>query len=267
MNAPEKPIQNRIGEVDALAPWFHNLHLPGELQTAPDHEFGDFPNCKWQHIAPHLPLDMRGWHALDIGCNAGFYSFQLAARGAAVTGIDHNEHFLRQARWAARDLDPHGRVRFELRDVYSLLRSDEHYDLVLFLGVLYHLRYPLLALDAIARLQPRLLVVQTLTMPESEIDPDSARPFGFEERHRMCEPGWPRMAFIENSFADDATNWWAPNRACVHALLRDVGFAVVAEPAHEIFICEPRPRRPVPWREAQWNAVRGGHVETAAGET
>lgn len=250
----------RVEDIDALGPWFHNLHLPGNVQTAPAHAYGDFPNCKWQHIAPHLPEDLTGWRALDIGCNAGFYSFQLAERGAEVTAIDHNEHYLAQARWAAQQLDPHGRVQFERRDVYSLLRSSERYDLVLFLGVLYHLRYPLLALDAIGRLRPGLLVLQTLTAPEDDIWPEAGKPFGLEERHRMTAPGWPRMAFIENSFEGDDTNWWAPNRACVHAMLRDVGFEVMAEPAHEIFIAEPRPRRRVPWSDAQWNAVTQQYV-------
>src|SRR4051794_27445843 len=83
-----------------LAPWFHNLHLPDGLQTAPDHPLGDFPSYKWEQIAPHLPDDLDGCRALDIGCNAGFYSFELAKRGAQVLGIDHDPHYLRQAEWA-----------------------------------------------------------------------------------------------------------------------------------------------------------------------
>ena len=59
------------------------------------------PAFKWRGIAPHLPTDLRGWRALDIGCNAGFYSFALADRGADVLGIDSDEHYLAQARWAA----------------------------------------------------------------------------------------------------------------------------------------------------------------------
>ncbi len=260
MSSVSEAPRVRTEEIEALGPWFHNLHLPGNVQTAPGHDYGDFPNCKWQQIAPHLPADLSGWRALDIGCNAGFYSFQLAARGANVTAIDHNDHYLAQARWAAQQLDPHGRVRFERRDVYSLLRTSERYDLVLFLGVLYHLRHPLLALDAIGRIRPNFLVLQTLTTPDDEISVDTSEPFGFDERERMTARGWPRMAFIENSFAGDNTNWWAPNRACVHAMLRDVGFAVTAEPAHEIFVAEPRPRRRVPWSDAQWNAVTQQYV-------
>src|SRR5437764_1834439 len=88
-------------QIEALRPWFHNVHLPDGTQTCPDHWLGDFPRFKWQQIAPHLPADLTGWTALDIGCNAGFYSFELVRRGAAVLGIDSDERYLRQARWTA----------------------------------------------------------------------------------------------------------------------------------------------------------------------
>src|SRR6188472_1512155 len=87
-------------EVDRLGPWFHNLHLPDGTQTRADHPFGDFPAFKWADLGPNLPADLRGWSCLDIGCNAGFYTFELAKRGASVLGIDLDRHYLDQARWA-----------------------------------------------------------------------------------------------------------------------------------------------------------------------
>src|SRR5688500_9756004 len=88
-----------------LAPWFHNLHLPDGSETAPDHPLGDFPMRKWREIERHIPTDLVGWRALDVGCNAGFYSFELARRGARVTAVDSNNHYLAQARWAAREFE------------------------------------------------------------------------------------------------------------------------------------------------------------------
>jgi hypothetical protein len=89
-------------QIEALGPWFHNLHLPGGVQTAPHHFIGgDFPRFKWLEIAPHIPQDLRGWRVLDVGCNAGFYSFELARRGASVLAIDVEDLYLTQARWAA----------------------------------------------------------------------------------------------------------------------------------------------------------------------
>lgn len=229
-------------EIASLAPWFHNLHLPDGRETAPDHPLGDFPSFKWREIAPHVPEDLDGWTALDIGCNAGFYSFQLARRGAHVTGLEPDEHYLAQARWAAERYELADAVDFRRGTVYDLVGTAERWDLVLFMGVLYHLRHPLLALDAVAAATRRLLVLQTLTMPgEERADPPGD--LDIDERDRMLDAGWPVMAFIEHKLADDETNWWAPNGACVEAMARSAGLSVDAHPGHEIWLCSPASRR------------------------
>jgi tRNA (mo5U34)-methyltransferase len=225
-------------EIAGLAPWFHNLHLPGGVQTAPDHPLGDFPAFKWRELAPALPADLTGWRALDIGCNAGFYSFELARRGADVTGVDLDEHYLRQARWAARRLGLDERVQFRRRGVYELAHDDERYDLVLFMGVLYHLRHPLLALDIVAAKARRLLVVQTLTMPGDEaVEPPRDLPI--DDRDALLADGWPKLAFVERRLAGDPTNWWAPTHACVEAMARSAGLEILERPGHEIYVCRP----------------------------
>lgn len=229
-------------EIAALAPWFHNLHLPSGHQTAPDHPLGDFPSFKWKGVADALPNDLTGWRALDIGCNGGFYTFSLAARGAHVLGIDHDEHYLDQARWAADHLDPNNRTSFRQMGVYDVGDLDERFDLVLFLGVLYHLRYPLLALDIVTAKVDRLLLMQTMTMPQLAASVAPPEDLPIDERNRLLEPGWPHMAFVENELAGDATNWWVPNEACVEAMLRSTGMILIDRPAHEFFLCEPRDR-------------------------
>jgi tRNA (mo5U34)-methyltransferase len=228
-------------EIGALAPWFHNLHLPDGRQTAPDHPLGDFPAFVWERIAPDLPGDLSGRRALDIGCNAGFHSFELARRGAEVTALDVDAHYLRQARWGARQFALEERIRFRRAHVYELARDSRTYDVVLFLGVLYHLRYPLLALDLVAERVGELLVLQTLTLPGREVvepPPDLA----FDERWRMREPGWPAAAFVEGKLAGDPTNWWVPNHAAVEAMVRSVGLDVVARPGPELYVCRRGPR-------------------------
>src|SRR5690606_37263911 len=117
----------------------------------PDHWLGDFPAMKWAEIAPHMPEDLTGWSALDIGCNAGFYTFELARRGAEVLGIDVDDRYLNQARWASEQYGVSDRVRFRRMQVYELAKLDEQFDLVWFMGVLYHLRYPMLGLDIVTR--------------------------------------------------------------------------------------------------------------------
>ena len=223
-------------EIAALGPWFHNLHLPEGVETAPSHFLGDFPGYKWQALAPHLPSRLDGWSALDIGCNAGYYSFELARRGARVTGIDVDPHYLRQAEWAAKELGLECEIEFRRMQVYDLAAEDHTYDLVLFMGVFYHLRYPLLALDLVARRTRQLMVFQTLTVPGMEVYPETGdRPIN--DRDALRDPGWPKMAFIEHSFAGDPTNWWVPNHAGVEALVRSSGMSVRAHLGHEIYLC------------------------------
>ncbi len=221
-------------QIRALAPWFHNLHLPDGHQTAPDHPLGDFPAFKWEQITGALPADMTGLRALDIGCNAGFYSVALAQRGAQVLGIDADSHYLRQAQWVREQfrIEP-GQLALAQMQVYDLARCNETFDVVLFLGVLYHLRYPLLALDIVAAKVRDLLVLQTLTMPGNEVV-QAPGDLSLQEREAMLEPGWPKMAFIEHRLAGDPTNWWAPNRACVEAMLRSSGLRPAGSPGHEI---------------------------------
>jgi tRNA (mo5U34)-methyltransferase len=235
------PSPEREAEILALGPWFHNLRLPDGAQTAPGHALGDFPAFKWRELAPHIPADLTGWHALDIGCNAGFYSFELARRGAHVTGIDVEPLFLRQAEWAAREFGLERQVTFRRMQVYDLAHEAEQYDLVLFMGVLYHLRYPMLGLDIVAEKVRRLLVVQTLTAPGTEVFRDTARAREVNDRADLRAPGWPTLAFLEHEFAGDITNWWAPNHAAVEAMLRSTGMRVTSRPGHEMYVCEPDP--------------------------
>ena len=92
--APTPACESQSDEIEQLGPWFHNLHLPDGRQTCPDHWLGDFPSFKWRQLSHHLPADLTGWSCLDIGCNAGFYTFELARRGASVLGIDLDEEYL-----------------------------------------------------------------------------------------------------------------------------------------------------------------------------
>lgn len=230
-------------EIAALGPWFHNLHLPGGIETAPDHPLGDFPRRKWLELAPALPTDLRGADVLDVGCNAGFYSFELADRGARVLAVDSDDHYLRQARWA-RDRHPRGdRVELMKMQVYELPRLIQQFDLVLFMGVFYHLRYPILALDLVADRARDRLVFQSLTMRDQDPRPIS-HPLGLDDMDRLNEAGWPKVAFIEGELAGDPTNWWIPNHACMQTLIRSAGFEVESRPGHELLVC----RRSRSWR-------------------
>jgi tRNA (mo5U34)-methyltransferase len=227
-------------EVEELGPWFHNLHLPDGSQTCPDHWLGDFPRFKWQKLHEFLPQDLRGATVLDIGCNAGFYSIELARRGALVTAIDVDEHYLAQARWACQIFGVSERITFQRAQVYSLSRAERRWDIVLFLGVLYHLRYPMLGLDIVSRCVGKQLIIQSLSTPD-EARVTVPEDLQLSDRAPMSEPGWPKLSFIEHRVAGDQTNWWAPNPQCLEAMLRSTGLRILSQPLEEFYICEPAP--------------------------
>ncbi|MCW2316179.1 tRNA (mo5U34)-methyltransferase [Rhodoblastus acidophilus] len=222
-------------QVAALGPWFHNLDLNG-VMTAPDHFLGDYPCVKWRRFAEALPCDLSGLSVLDIGCNAGFYSLEMKRRGAArVVGIDSDKTYLRQARFAAGvcGLD----IDFRNLSVYDVARLGERFDIVLFMGVLYHLRHPLLALDLIREhVAGDLLVFQCMLRGSMEVEP-VAEDADFFDATPFERPSYPRLHFIEQRYAGDPTNWWTPNRACVEAMLRSSGFAIAGHPEEEVYLC------------------------------
>jgi tRNA (mo5U34)-methyltransferase len=243
-------IEQRIQD---LGEWFHNLTLNG-VQTAPNHFLGDYPEVKWRGFAHAIPGDLTGWSVLDIGCNAGFYSQEMKRRGAAhVLGIDSDPRYLAQARFAASvaGLD----ITFKEMSVYQIPLLEQRFDLVLFLGVFYHLRYPLLALDILrAHAVENLLVFQSMLRGSSEIG-HVAPDYDFNHTQVFDDRSFPRMHFVEHRYAGDPTNWWIPNRAAAEAMLRASGFQITVHPEPEVFICERAesgpPLRPEP-QEVPW---------------
>lgn len=221
--------------VAALGPWFHNLDLMG-VQTAPGHFLGDYPRVKWSRFSAAIPADLSGRSVLDIGCNAGFYSLEMKRRGAKrVLGIDWDEEYLEQARFAAQVTGAD--VEFRKLSVYDVGALGERFDIVLFMGVLYHLRHPLLALDLIHEHVARdMLVFQSMQRGSSDVEQFEDN-YAFWRTDHFDDLSYPKLHFVEHSYADDPTNWWIPNRACVEAMLRSTGFSITAHPEEEVYIC------------------------------
>ncbi len=234
---PPDEIRRRAA---ALGEWFHNIDLGG-VRTAPDHFLGDYPAVKWRSFAHAVPAALTGKSVLDIGCNGGFYSMEMKKRGAArVLGVDWDEDYLAQARFAAEvtGLD----IEFRKLSVYDVGSLGERFDVVLFLGVLYHLRHPLLALDLIhEHVAKDMLLFQSMQRGSKQVlalEDD----YEFKETDLFFETGFPKLHFIERRYSKDWTNWWVPNRACTEAMLRSAGFKIDQQIEEEVYLCRKTKR-------------------------
>jgi tRNA (mo5U34)-methyltransferase len=241
--------------IEELSPWFHNMELDG-IRTAPHHFLGDYPADKFRRLAVELPQDLSGLTVLDIGCNAGFHAIEMKRRGAArVVGIDDDERYLEQARLACEVTG--NEVELRKLSVYDVAALGERFDIVLFMGVLYHLRHPLLALDLLhENVTLDLMVFQSLQRGSDEV----AGPRGdyeFDETDQFHNPGWPKLHFVEREYAHDWTNWWIPNRACSEAMLRAAGYVIETCVPDDVYICRHADALYAHWERAAVYPARG----------
>jgi tRNA (mo5U34)-methyltransferase len=159
----------------------------------------------------NLPATLAGLTVLDVGAWDGFFSFEAERRGAArVVASDsyswHGPTWSTKAGFQLARRALGSRVEDIDVDVMDLSPGRVGvFDVVLFLGVLYHLRHPLLALERVASVTRGLLILETVV--------DMV---GFRR---------PAAAFYpDRELNDDPTNWWGPNVPALHAMLRSVGF-------------------------------------------
>jgi tRNA (mo5U34)-methyltransferase len=236
--APAKSdLEQRIRE---LGPWFQNMTIGG-IETARDHFLGNYPQAKWEGFAHIVPERLDGRSVLEIGCNAGFYAIEMKRRGAAeVVAIDHDERYLDQARLAATELGHD--IDFRNMSVYEIGQLGRRFDLVLFMGVFYHLRHPLLALDLIyEHVADDLLLFQSLSRGSAAAGP-VAEDYPIGEWEVFDRPDFPKLHFIERRYASDPTNWFVPNAAAMEAMLRSSGFGIQARPEREVYLCRKMQR-------------------------
>ena len=228
---PPAELRRRIAE---LGPWFHNMEIGG-VQTAPDHFLGDYPAFKWKGFQHVLPEDLEGRSVLDVGCNGGFYSIEMKRRNAGrVVGLDTDARYLAQARFAAEQAGYD--IEFRQMSVYDVPQLQERFDLVIFMGVLYHLRHPLLALDLLwEHAVGEQMLFQCLQRGDERI-PHLQENHDFSEWALFDQPDYPKLFFVEERYASDPTNWFIPNTSAMEAMLRSSGFEIEAHPEREVYL-------------------------------
>ena len=238
--------------VDAVPHWHHIMTFPHGIVSPGSYD----PRELFSFL--QLPEDLQGKRVLDVGTRDGFFAFECERRGAEVLAVDY----------AAMDLVGFGaakriygsKVEYRQANIYDL--SPEQvgtFDVVLFLGVLYHLRHPLLALDRLRSLCRELLILESLTC-------DALVFTGFETGRPLSElaPGLldvPVAQFLPvDRFHSDPTNKWVPNMACLRALLEDAQFAPGPSRAwgnraliHARAVDDPKTQRWVNLDKGLWN--------------
>lgn len=211
---PAEPPQPTILEEQvARFAWFHSIDFGNGVVSK-----GQIPLEVLQaQAALYFPESLAGKTVLDIGAFDGFNSFEALRRGARrVLATDHFAWAQAQIReafeYARSRLAP--QVEVLDIDVPDLTPARVGtFDIVLFAGVLYHLRNPFQALERIAKLTTEILIVET-HLDALALDQ-------------------PAMIFYPGAELNgDPTNWWGPNAACVAAMLRDIGFRSVVHTQH-----------------------------------
>lgn len=203
--------------------WFHEIELaPGIVTPGEDSNRMKVPILD----GLGLPRDARGLRVLDIGCSDGAFSFEMERRGAAVTAIDLVAAEATGFAVARRILG--SRVEYRIDSVYNLA-ADRYgrFDVVLCLGVLYHLRQPLAALDAVRSVMKEgaRLFLATLLIDDDVLLPDGTTTSLGALHPRLAEiPLW--QAYPGDSLNGDPTNCFAPIRAALAAALAAAELAV-----------------------------------------
>jgi tRNA (mo5U34)-methyltransferase len=215
-----------LSELERLRPWFHRIDLGGGLYTKTESVMGepvDHPAGPWETIGRCLPADLRGKSVLDVGCNAGFYAIEARRRGAArVLGVDGQRQHVRQAVFVRKVLGLD--VEYRRMNVYELnRRAVGEFDVVLALGLIYHLKHLVLALENLFEVTRELLVVETAVMPPERTPASFPHPLG--EAEMRLHP----LAYVENPAGakEQVYNWFLPGVEALKALLRSTGFAEV----------------------------------------
>lgn len=199
-----------------------------------------YPEDTWNLIQTYLPTDLSGKSVLDVGGNAGYFSVQMMRRGAErCTLIEPFIEFAAQARYVAGEFGYPVEVIEE--DIHSYcLTTEERFDYVMFLGLFYHLKYPVIVLDRLAEMAIERMFFQSETVGGEQWTHEARADYVPEADDALVDdPAFPRLLFIERLYNRDPTNWWMPSASALEPLVRSAGMRVIARPNAKLLVAEP----------------------------
>jgi tRNA (mo5U34)-methyltransferase len=204
--------------VAAYQNWYHRIEVrPGIVTPG----VNDSP-LNLQML--ELPADCSGLRVLDLGARDGFFSFELERRGADVLAIDYMPAERTGFPIAARLLG--SRLVLQQANLYHLTPAEiGTFDLVLFLGLLYHLPDPIRAMRVVRSLCTWRMYLETLVIDDAVLMADGSEAALAQIDGRLA--AIPLMQFFPGAVCHgDPTNYWGPNVRCVEAMLTETEFRV-----------------------------------------
>jgi tRNA (mo5U34)-methyltransferase len=207
-------------------PWFHRIDLGNGIFTKTESVMGepvDHPRESWEGIRQCLPEDLSDKSVLDVGCNGGFYCVEAKRRGARrVMGVDAQRHHVRQALFVRKVLGLD--LEFRRFSVYDLSpETVGRFDITLALGLVYHLKHLVFALERLYDVTNKLLIVETAIIPPERTPESFVQPLG--EIRQTLHP----IFYAQNppESKEQVFNWFLPSPTALQALLQNTGFEEV----------------------------------------
>ena len=224
-NPPSREEAERY--VKSYSFWYHRVYLGHGVYTMPP----TMADRVWALIKPTFPENLNGASMLDVGSNAGFFSIMAKLRGAGrILGIESFKMFYDQGEYIRNiwQMD----IEYRFMDAHEIGKIDEEFDLVMFAGILYHLKNPLLVLEEVGRRCRDAIVVESEVIPEDPRNLIMARlgPLG---KVKLTPTTKGFMKFYErDELNGDMSNWWAPDTECLMGMLRVAGFKFFSRPIY-----------------------------------
>lgn len=208
----EKNIHEKINSKE----WYHAIEVapgittPGRYNPKPYLDTMGFPN------------DFTEKTVLDIGCYDGFFSFEAERRGAKRV-LATDRHPPDHCGFSIAHKLIGSNVEYNIASVYDL-SPEIHgtFDVVLFLGVLYHLRHPILALEKIHSVCKEYAFVETHVLDNNLIYNQAH--FKLKNLHPALVETSIMQFYPNGELNNDVSNWIAPNIKCVEQMLASSGF-------------------------------------------
>jgi tRNA (mo5U34)-methyltransferase len=225
---PNAPLpEDAEAFVKSYSFWYHRVYLGNGVYTLPP----TLADHVWARIKPAFPEDLQGASMLDVGCNTGFFSILAKLRGAGrIVGIEFLKMFFDQAEAIRKiwGMD----IEYRLTDAHEISRMDEQFDLVMFTGILYHLKHPLYVLEDVSRRCRDAVIVETEVIPEHPRNVLMAR-MGPLDHIKLTATTKGFMKFYErDELNGDVSNWWVPDTECLLGMLRVAGFNYFSRPIY-----------------------------------